>query len=66
MTLAKKSKVKLGLWNLFINNFSLGLTYQVRTVTSASTIFKKSTFKKSNFKALESNYTLMSGGSRST
>ena len=32
--------------NLFIAIVSLGLTYQVRIMTLASTVFKKSTFQK--------------------
>ena len=44
--LAERSKVNLDLWNLFIVIVSLGLTYQVRIMTFASTIFKKSTFQK--------------------
>ena len=42
--LAERSKVNLGLWNLFIAIVSLGLTYQVRIMTKVSTVFKKSTF----------------------
>ena len=38
---AKRSKVNLDLWNLFIAIVSLGLTYQVRIMTKASTVFKK-------------------------
>ena len=48
-TLAEKSKVNLDLWNLFIAMVSLGLTYQVRIMTSASTVFKKSTFHKISY-----------------
>ena len=44
--LAEKLKVNLDLWNLFIAIVSLGLTYQVRIMTLASTVFKKSTFQK--------------------
>ena len=44
--LAKRSKVNLDLWNLFIDIVSLGLTYQVRIMTLASTVLKKSTFSK--------------------
>ena len=36
-------KVNVDLWNLFIAIVSLGLKYQVRIVTLASTVFKKST-----------------------
>ena len=46
MTLAEKLKVNLDLWNLFIAIVSLSLTYQVRIMTLASTIFKKSTFQR--------------------
>ena len=46
MTLAERSKVSLDFWNFFIVIVSLGLTYQRRTMTSASTVFKKSTFQK--------------------
>ena len=52
--LAERSKVNLDLWNLFIAIVSLGLTYQVRIMTKASTVFKKSTFQKiSHLNALE-------------
>ena len=44
--LAERSKVNLDLWNLFIAIVSLGQTYQVRIMTFASTVFKKSTFQK--------------------
>ena len=46
--LAERSKVNLNLdlWNLFIAIVSLDLTYQVRIMTLASTVFIKSTFKK--------------------
>ena len=44
--LAERSKVDLDLWNLFIAIVTLGLTYQVRIMTLASVVFKKSTFKK--------------------
>ena len=45
--LAKRSKVNLDLWNLYIAIVSLGLTYQVRIMTKASTFFKKNQlFKK--------------------
>ena len=39
----------LDLWNLFIGIGSLGLTYQVRIKTLASTVFKKSTFQKFSY-----------------
>ena len=38
----------LDLKNLFIAIVSLGLTYQVRIMTLASTDFKKSTFQKNS------------------
>ena len=44
--LAERSKINLDLWNLFIAIVSLGLTYQVRIMTKASTIFKKINFSK--------------------
>ena len=44
--LAEWSKVNLDLWNLFIAIVSLGLTYQVRIMTKASIVLKKSTFQK--------------------
>ena len=50
--LAEKLKVNLDLWNLFIAIVSLGLTYQVRIMTLASTVFKKSTFRKIPFKCI--------------
>ena len=43
---AKRSKVNLDLWNLFIAIVSIGLTYQVRVMTKASTVFKKINFLK--------------------
>ena len=53
MTLAEKLKVNLDLWNLYIAIVSLGLKYQVRKMTLASTVFKISTFqKKSHLNAL--------------
>ena len=59
MTLAEKIKVNLDLWNLFIAIAALGLTYQVRIMTMASTVFKKSTFqKKSRLNALGSKFDL--------
>ena len=42
------SKVNLDFWNLFMGIVSLGLTYQVRIMTLASTVFKKLTFQKKN------------------
>ena len=44
--LAERSKVNHDLWNLFIAIVSIDLTYQVRIMTLASTVFKKSTFQK--------------------
>ena len=59
MNLAEKLKVNLDLLNLFIAIVSLGLTYQVRIMTLASTEFKKSTFKKkSHLNALGSKFDL--------
>ena len=66
-TLAEKSKVKLDLSNLFIAIVSLGLTYQVRIMTSASTVFKQSTFhKNSHFNELGCKIDLDLSRSRST
>ena len=42
--LGERSKVNLDLWNLFIAIVSLGQTYQLRLMTKASTVSKKSTF----------------------
>ena len=57
--LAERSKVNLDLWNLFIAIVSLGLTYQKRIITLASTVFKKSTFQKnSHLNALGSKFDL--------
>ena len=42
--LAERSKVNPDLSNLFIATVSLGLTYQVRIMTKASTVFKKINF----------------------
>ena len=51
--------VNLDLWNLFIAIVSLGLTYQVRIMTKASTVLKKSTFPKfSHLNALGSKFDL--------
>ena len=41
---AERSKVNLDLWNLYIAIDTLNLTYQVRIMTLASEVFKKSTF----------------------
>ena len=57
--LAERSKVNLDIWNLSIATVSLGLTYQVRIMTLASTVFKKSTFQKnSHINALGSKFDL--------
>ena len=57
--LAERSKVNLDLWNLFIAIVSLGYKYQVRIMTLASTVFKKSTFQKnSHLNALGSKFDL--------
>ena len=66
--LAERSKVNLDLWNLFIAIVSLGLTYQVRIMTLASTVFKKINFlKKIPFNGIrKQNLTLMLSRSRST
>ena len=57
--LAERSKVNLDLWNLFIAIVSLGQTYQVRIMTLASTVFKKSTFQKNfHLNALGSKFDL--------
>ena len=47
-TLAERAKVNLDLWNLFIAIVSLDSTYQVRIITLASTVLKKSTFQKNS------------------
>ena len=39
-------KINLDLWNLFIVIVSLGLTYQVKIMTLASTVLKKKNFSK--------------------
>ena len=59
--LAVRSKVNLDLKNLFIAIVSIGLTYQVRIMTLASTVFKKSTFQKKNshLNALRSKFDLV-------
>ena len=57
--LAERSKVNLDLWNLFIAIVSLGQTYQVRIMTLASTVFKKSTVsEKIHLNALGSKFDL--------
>ena len=57
--LAERSKVNLDPWNLLIAIVSLGHTYQVRIMTLASTVFKKSTFQKnSHLNALGSKFDL--------
>ena len=59
MTLAERAKVNLDLYNLFIAIVSLVLTYQVKIMTLASTVFKKSTFQKnSHLNALGSKFDL--------
>ena len=56
---AKRSKVNLDLWNLFIAIVSLGKTYQEKIIALASTVFKKSTFQKiSHVNALRSKFDL--------
>ena len=53
--------------NLLIAIVLLGLTYQVRIMTMALTVFKKSTFQKNPIKMhLEANLTLTLSRSRST
>ena len=42
---AERSKVNLDLWNFFIAIVTLDKTYQVRIMTSASMVFKKSIFQ---------------------
>ena len=44
--LAERSKANLDLWNLFIAIVSLGQTYQVRIMTTASTVLKIINFSK--------------------
>ena len=52
-------KANLDLWNLSIAIVSLGLTYQVKIMTLASTVFKKSTFQKfTNLNALGGKFDL--------
>ena len=46
MALAERSKVDLDLWNLSIAIVTKDKTYQVRIMTLASIVFKKSTFQK--------------------
>ena len=45
-SLAERSKVNLDLWNLFIAIVTLDSTIQVRIMTLASVVFKKSPFQK--------------------
>ena len=45
---AERSKVNLDLWNLFKAIVSIGLTYQVRLMTKASTFFKNINFSKNS------------------
>ena len=57
--LAERSKVNLDLCNLFIAIITLAKTYQVRIMTLASIVFKKSTFQKfPHLNALGSNFDL--------
>ena len=44
--LAERTKVNLDLCNLFIAIVTLDKIYQVRIITLASIVFKKSTFQK--------------------
>ena len=44
--LAERSKVNLDLWNLFLAIVTLDQIYQVRIMTLASVVLKKSTFQK--------------------
>ena len=39
------SKVNLDFWNQFTDIVSLGLVYQVRIITLATTVFKKYNFQ---------------------
>ena len=58
-TLAERAKFNLDLWYLFTAIVSLVLTYQVRIMTLALKVFKKSTFQKiSHLNALGRNLTL--------
>ena len=58
-TSAEMAKVNLDLWNLFIAIVSLVLTYQVRIMTLALTVFKNQLFKKnSHLNALGSKFDL--------
>ena len=43
--MAERAKVNIDLYNLFIAIFLLVLIYQVRIMTLALTVFKKSTFQ---------------------
>ena len=57
--LAERSKVNLDLWNLFLAIVTCDQTYQVRIMTLASVVFKKSTFQKfPHLNALESKFDL--------
>ena len=59
MTLAERAKVNIDLRNLFIAIVSLVLTFQVRIMTFALTVFKKSTFhKNSHLNALGNKFDL--------
>ena len=58
-TLAERAKFNLDLWNLFTAIVSLVLTDQIRIMTLALKVFKKSTFQKiSHLNALGKNLTL--------
>ena len=57
--LAERSKVNIDLWNLFLAIVTLDKTYQVRIMTLASIVFKKSTFQNfSQLNALGSKFDL--------
>ena len=59
MTLAERAKVNLDLCNLLIAIVSLVSTYQVRIITLALIVLKKSTFQKnSHLNALGSKFDL--------
>ena len=58
-TLAERAKFNPDLWNLFTAIVSLVLTYQVRIMTLALKVFKKSTFQKIlTFKCIRKKLTL--------
>ena len=57
--LAERSKVNIDLWNLILAIVTLDKTYQVRIMTLASIVFKKSTFQNfSHLNALGSKFDL--------